>query len=160
MFIGELFNEITVIDIKIDKLIDYIFYLTEDSKVDRAKEIKKYVDDIFQLINRKQAKQIFINRVGQSVEVLIGDSRSCLADVIEIRDSVNYKIDILNKLIEYYQNGCKQTDIESLIGTRDTLYDESETLDNIIDSHIWKIRISEREEVGKVETEESDTNDS
>ena len=157
MFLGELFNEIDNINVKIDRLMSRLEKLVSDVGGDRKREINDGVTELFRMISEKQAKNILINRVLGSVELKVNEARASLQDATEIRKSILERINLLSVLIEkHYDNDSGQTDLSDLFNKRTELYDEGVTLNNIIDSNIWNVRVGEKpKEENKNDAEEA-----
>ena len=132
MVLAEVLIEKNILDEKIKEMRRYLFRMVSVS----AEEADKATKRLIELIDKHRSHLILINKVNNSIEVTIGDSKISLANALLISQTMDRKIDLLNELI----NDCDEDtvlNIFSLIDQRDKLLDEYILISNQLEAIEW-----------------------
>lgn len=136
MVLAEILNEKYNLEKKIAQLERYIFRIASVSEEQTDKATKK----LLELIDKHRSHLIMLNKVNNSVEVAIGDSKVSLANALLITKTMERKIDLLNDLIGCC-DGETVLDIFSLMDQRDKLLEECTLISNQIEELEWGIEV-------------------
>lgn len=94
--------------------------------------------NLLDLLDKYRSHLILINKVNNSIDVSIGESKVNLANAILITKTMRRKIDLLNSLIE---EDNSLLDIFSLIKQRDTLLEEYSIISNGLKAIEWSTNV-------------------
>ena len=136
MVLAEVLIEKYNLERKISQLNDYVFKM---SKVSRG-ETDKAVKQLIELVDKHRSHLILLNKINNKIEVVIGDTKVSLANAILITKTMNYKIDLLNGLIDGC-DGADTLDFFDLLDQRDKLLEEYITISNGLKSIEWSTEI-------------------
>ena len=136
MVLAEVLIEKNILDEKIKEMKRYLFRMATVS----AEEADKATKRLIELIDKHRSHLILINKVNNSIEVTIGDSKTSLANALLISQTMDRKIDLLNELINDC-DGDTVLNIFSLIEQRDKLLDEYILISNQLEAIEWSTEI-------------------
>jgi hypothetical protein len=134
MFLGEVLQEKENLEFKISQL-EGLFFKVAKIDSDKANELIK---KLFDLLDKYRSHLILLNKINNKEEIEIGGSKINLANAVLLRETLEQKIEILNKLI---LEESSYTDVTSLIENRDKFYVEYKTISNELKSFEWRMTI-------------------
>jgi len=136
MVLAEVLIEKNNLEQKICQLNEYVFKMSKVSRDETDKAIKRLID----LVDKHRSHLILINRINNSIEVTIGNSKVSLANAVLIIKTINHKIDLLNGLVAGC-DGHSTLDVFSLMEQRDKLLEEYTTISNGLKSIEWSAEV-------------------
>jgi hypothetical protein len=134
MYLGEVLQEKESLLFKIQQL-EQLFFKVAKTDSDKANELIK---KLFDLLDKYRSHLILINKINNKEEIVIGDSKINLANAVLLRDTLERKIEILNRLI---LEESAYTDVSSLIENRDKFQIEYKMISNELKSFEWRMKI-------------------
>lgn len=134
MFLGEVLQEKDNLEFKI-KQLEELFFKVAKSDSDKANELIK---KLFDLLDKYRSHLILINKINNEQEIVIGGSKINIANAVLLRDTLEKKIEVLNRLI---MEETSYTDITSLIENRDKFYIEYKMISSELKSFEWRMKI-------------------
>jgi hypothetical protein len=134
MYLGEILNEMENLRFKIDQL-ESLFFKSAKTDSDKANELIK---KLFELVDKYRSHLILINKINNEKEIKIGESKLNLANAVLLKNTLKYKIDILNRLIS---DDTSYTDIQSLIDNREKFYVEYKAIATELESFEWRMKV-------------------
>jgi hypothetical protein len=134
MYLGEVLQEKENLLFKIQQL-EQLFFKVSKTDSDKANELIK---KLFDLLDKYRSHLILINKINNKEEIVIGDSKINLANAVLLRDTLERKIEILNRLI---LEESAYTDVTSLIENRDKFQVEYKMISNELKSFEWRMKI-------------------
>lgn len=136
MVLAEVLKEKDSLEQKICQLNEYIFKISKVS----SDETDKAIRNLIELVDKHRSHLILINRINNSIEVVIGGSKVSLANAVLITKTIKHKIDLLNGLIV----GCDGTDTLNffdLMDQRDKLLEEYTMISNGLKVIEWSTNV-------------------
>lgn len=134
MVLAEVLIEKQNIKNKIKQLKNYLDRAATISTESANEATSKLLD----LIDKYRSHLILINKINNSTEVKIGDSKVSLANAILIIDTIKRKVDLLNSLID---NEESVLHVFSLMNNRDRLFAEYTVISNELKAIEWGIEV-------------------
>lgn len=144
MVLADVLNKKKDLEAKIFDLKEYLVCLAsnEDNKKDVSSEIDSTVSSIYSLVDDVQQSIFTIDKVNSSVEIKIGNSTTTLANAVRLRDTIDKKIVVLDKLIEACKNNYSTTfSISDLLDNKDKLLAEFNLLNSAIKQKDWSTEL-------------------
>jgi len=123
MVLAEVLIEMRNLKQKINQLEDYLHRIADNN----AKLADTATTKLLDLLDKHRSHLILINKMNNTTEVSIGNSKVVLANAIIITKTMKLKIDLLNALIE---NEDGVLDVFDLMVQRDKLLEEYTTISN------------------------------
>lgn len=151
MFLAEVIADRDNLLKRINELKKHLLFMVE---VEKYSNLKNELSELFELISNYQTKNIVISNLISGIDVKIGDSDVRMSSVVEIKDCLQLRADVLFELIEKCKNSDSHFDvseIKELVSNRDGLIDEINKLDKILSHSSWNVTI----EQAKVNDEEN-----
>ena len=136
MVLAEVLIEKNNLEKKICQLNEYVFKISKISADETNKAIKRLIE----LVDKHRSHLILINRINNSIEIIIGNSKVSLVDAVLIAKTINHKIDLLNGLIVGC-DGSNTLNIFDLIEQRDKLLEEYTTISNGLKAIEWSTKV-------------------
>jgi hypothetical protein len=158
MFLAELIYDRNALSKKIEELKEHLLFIADTGKFSDQNKAQQVLRELFDCVERNQSKNMLINNLINTVEINVGNSKTKMSNVIELRNSLEFRINVLSDLIKT----CKLTDsrvtfdLYSLIEDKDKLSAELVNLNKILDNHGWNVSIQNKE---SLEQEEVDDNE-
>jgi hypothetical protein len=134
MYLGEVLQEKENLLFKIQQL-EQLFFKVSKTDSDKANDLIK---KLFDLLDKYRSHLILINKINNKEEIVIGDSKINLANAVLLRDTLERKIEILNRLI---LEESAYTEVSSLIENRDKFQVEYKMISNELKSFEWRMKI-------------------
>jgi len=132
---------------RVFELEEYLVCLaSNEGNQKNASDIDSTVSSIYLLIDEIQQHVFTIDKVNNSVEIKIGNSTTTLSSAIRLRNTVNKKIGILDRLIGVCKNNNDSSfSIISLLENKDKLLAEFNLLNSAIKLKDWSTRLMDND---------------
>lgn len=134
MVLAEVLIEKNNIKSKMRQLHNYLNRIATVNSESTNQATTKLLD----LIDKYRSHLILINKINNSTEVSIGDSKVSLANAILIIDTMEWKINLLNDLIDIKES---MLDVFSLMDQRDKLLAEYTAISNGLKAVEWSTEV-------------------
>lgn len=134
MVLAEVLIEKDNIKSKMRQLYDYLNRIATVNSESANQATTKLLD----LIDKYRSHLILINKINNDTEVSIGDSKVSLANAILIIDTMEWKINLLNDLIDVEDSTL---DVFSLMDQRDKLLSEYTAISNGLKAVEWSTEV-------------------
>jgi hypothetical protein len=136
MVLAEVLIEKESLNHKIKQMERYLFRMAFVSAEQTDKATKK----LLELIDKHRSHLIMINKINNSIEVTIGESKVSLANAVLITQTMERKIELMNSLIDSCDSDSV-LDIFVLIEQRDKLLEEYNLISNQLESLEWSTKV-------------------
>jgi len=136
MVLAEILIEKHNLEKRMEQLGRYMHKMAYVSAEQTDKATKKLLD----LMDKHRSHLIMINKVNNSTEIAIGDSKVSLANAILIAKTMERKVELLDGLIDNC-DGDSVLNIFSLTEQRDKLMEECTLISNSIESLEWSVEV-------------------
>lgn len=162
MFLAEIVADRNQLTRKIDEAKEYLMFLVNNDSATNHKNFTETLDSLFNYLAQYQSKTILINKLIHNVDIKIGDSDTKMSNVIELRNSFEARSNILLDLIKaskIKQSSNSVLDLDKLIKDRESLLEEINKLNKILEHTSWNVSIENKQNIEQDSTDNDNEED-
>jgi len=130
MFLRQKLDERKFLKVKIKELKENILCFTNEQD--------ELIKELLILFDRLQTINLVLNKVNYESAIVIADTELSLNTAVELRNTLQSKIDMMNGLISVCEGNL---DVMALMEQRDDVIEEFMVIDSAIRQADWNIKI-------------------